>query len=34
VRDVTKIYREKVTGVHNDRSELLKMLAALAPATW
>src|ERR1700694_2515717 len=27
----TKIYREKVTGAHNDRRELLKMLAALAP---
>jgi len=27
----TKIYREKVTGVHNDRRELLKMLNALAP---
>ena len=26
-----KIYREKVTGAHNDRRELLKMLAALAP---
>src|SRR6516162_7244979 len=26
-----KIYREKVTGAHNDRCELLKMLAALAP---
>jgi DNA invertase Pin-like site-specific DNA recombinase len=25
----TKIYREKVTGVRNDRRELLKMLAAL-----
>src|SRR6476660_8340672 len=27
----TKIYREKVTGPHNDRRELLKMLKALAP---
>src|SRR5271156_2646480 len=27
----TKIYREKVTGAHNDRRELLRMLAALAP---
>jgi DNA invertase Pin-like site-specific DNA recombinase len=27
----TKIYREKVTGAHNDRRELLKMLAHLAP---
>jgi hypothetical protein len=27
----TKIYREKVTGAHNDRRELFKMLAALAP---
>jgi DNA invertase Pin-like site-specific DNA recombinase len=27
----TKIYREKVTGAHNDRRELLKMLKALAP---
>jgi DNA invertase Pin-like site-specific DNA recombinase len=27
----TKIYREKVTGAHNDRRQLLKMLAALAP---
>src|SRR5277367_6601679 len=27
----TRIYREKVTGAHNDRRELLKMLAALAP---
>jgi DNA invertase Pin-like site-specific DNA recombinase len=26
-----KIYREKVTGAHNDRRELLKMLKALAP---
>jgi DNA invertase Pin-like site-specific DNA recombinase len=25
------IYREKVTGAHNDRRELLKMLKALAP---
>ena len=30
----TKIYREKVTGAHNDRRELLKMLNALTPATW
>jgi DNA invertase Pin-like site-specific DNA recombinase len=27
----TKIYREKVTGAHSDRSELLRMLKALAP---
>src|SRR5712671_6456307 len=27
----TKIYREKVTGAHNDRRELLKMLDALDP---
>src|SRR5437764_13632659 len=27
----TKIYREKVTGAHNNRRELLKMLKALAP---
>ena len=27
----TKIYREKVTGAHNDRRELLKMLKALTP---
>jgi len=26
-----KIYREKVTGAHSDRRELLKMLDALAP---
>jgi DNA invertase Pin-like site-specific DNA recombinase len=26
-----KIYREKVTGAHNDRRELLKMLKAFAP---
>src|SRR5271156_5446455 len=26
-----KIYREKVTGAHNDRRELLKMLRGLAP---
>ena len=26
-----KIYREKVTGAHDDRRELLKMLKALAP---
>jgi DNA invertase Pin-like site-specific DNA recombinase len=29
--DCSKIYREKVTGAHNDRRELLKMLATLAP---
>jgi DNA invertase Pin-like site-specific DNA recombinase len=28
---ITKIYREKVTGAHNDRRELLKMLKHLAP---
>jgi DNA invertase Pin-like site-specific DNA recombinase len=27
----TKIYREKVTGAHSDRRQLLKMLKALAP---
>src|SRR6202140_4448700 len=27
----SKIYREKVTGAHSDRRELLKMLHALAP---
>src|SRR6201987_5998139 len=27
----SKIYREKVTGAHNDRRELLKMLKSLAP---
>ena len=27
----TKIFREKVTGAHNDRRELLRILAALAP---
>jgi hypothetical protein len=27
----TKIYREKVTGAHNDRRELLIMLKHLAP---
>src|SRR5438552_18989789 len=26
-----KIYREKVTGAHSDRRELLKILGALAP---
>ena len=26
-----KIYREKVTGAHSDRRELLKMLKALVP---
>ena len=29
--DCTKVYREKVTGAHNDRRELLKMLKGLAP---
>ena len=29
--DARKIYREKVTGAHNDRRELLKMLKHLAP---
>src|SRR6476620_3675582 len=28
----TKIYREKVTGAHGDRRELLKMLECLTPA--
>jgi DNA invertase Pin-like site-specific DNA recombinase len=27
----TRIYREKVTGAHSDRRELLKLLKALAP---
>ena len=27
----TKIYREKVTGAHNDRRQLLDMLRHLAP---
>ena len=27
----TKIYREKVTGAHSDRHELLRMLHAVAP---
>ena len=27
----TKIYREKVTGAHNDRRQLLKVLDTLAP---
>ena len=27
----SKIYREKATGAHNDRRELLKMIHALAP---
>jgi DNA invertase Pin-like site-specific DNA recombinase len=27
----TKIYREKVTGAHNDRRELLKVLKGLVP---
>jgi hypothetical protein len=27
----SKIYREKVTGAHNDRRELLKMLKSVAP---
>jgi DNA invertase Pin-like site-specific DNA recombinase len=27
----TKIYREKVTGAHNDRRQLLKMLDTIAP---
>ena len=30
----TKIYREKVTGAHSDRRELLKMFNASRPATW
>jgi DNA invertase Pin-like site-specific DNA recombinase len=29
-----KVYREKVTGARADRRELLKLLKALAPATW
>jgi hypothetical protein len=29
--ECTKIYREKVTGAHNNRRELLKMLKHLAP---
>jgi DNA invertase Pin-like site-specific DNA recombinase len=31
VRGAAKIFREKVTGAHSDRRELLKMLHALAP---
>jgi DNA invertase Pin-like site-specific DNA recombinase len=31
VRGAAKILREKVTGAHSDRRELLKMLHALAP---
>jgi DNA invertase Pin-like site-specific DNA recombinase len=27
----TKIFREKVTGAHSDRRQLLKMLGTLAP---
>jgi DNA invertase Pin-like site-specific DNA recombinase len=27
----SRIYREKVSGAHNDRRELLKMLKGLAP---
>ena len=27
----TRIYREKVTGAHNDRRELLKMLKGIEP---
>ncbi len=27
----TKIYREKLTGAHSDRRELIKMLKGLAP---
>jgi hypothetical protein len=30
----TKIYREKVTGAHNDRRELLKWSTPSLPATW
>jgi DNA invertase Pin-like site-specific DNA recombinase len=29
----TKIYREKVTGAHSDRRQLLKMLDTSRPAT-
>jgi DNA invertase Pin-like site-specific DNA recombinase len=29
--ECTKIYREKVTGAHNDRRALLEMLKTLAP---
>jgi hypothetical protein len=32
--DCSRIYREKVTGAYSDRRELLKMLKAVAPATW
>jgi DNA invertase Pin-like site-specific DNA recombinase len=31
--DCTKIYREKVTGAHSDRRELLKMLKHLVRLT-
>jgi hypothetical protein len=30
--DCSKIYREKVTGAHSDRRELLKLLVGLAPS--
>jgi hypothetical protein len=30
----SRIYREKVTGAHSDRRELLKLFKALAPAAW
>jgi DNA invertase Pin-like site-specific DNA recombinase len=30
----TKIFREKVTGAHNDRRELLKCWPPSPPATW
>ena len=31
LRDAPRFYREKVTGAHNDRRELLDMLKHLAP---
>jgi DNA invertase Pin-like site-specific DNA recombinase len=31
VRGAPRIFREKVTGAHSDRRQLLKMLATLAP---
>jgi DNA invertase Pin-like site-specific DNA recombinase len=30
----TKIFREKVTGAHSDRRQLLKCWTLLCPGTW
>jgi DNA invertase Pin-like site-specific DNA recombinase len=30
----TKIFRERVTGTHNDRRQLLRLLTTSRPATW